>query len=379
MGKRNKKVLFTASIAKHFIRFHQPYMEWFKEQGYQVHAACSGEEEIPFCDLKWEVPFIRTPYALGHIEVYRVLKKIIDRENYDIIHCHTPMASILTRLASKDARKNGTHVLYTAHGFHFYKGSALFNWLTYFPIEVVMSRFTDGLVTINLEDFELIREKGYDQTDFYKIPGIGVESRKFHPVSEDRKRQLRKKNGWSDSDFILTYAAEFINRKNHDFIIQCGRELVQEIPNIKILFAGRGELRDKLEAKSKRLNLNNYIHFLGFRTDIDEVFKMSDVGISASKQEGLPINLVEVMMCGLPVIATVERGHKELVDHGENGYLYSQNNKREFVNSVKKIFSDEVLRKKMAKRALDKSKKFDIKNAKNAMTNIYSNYMSADL
>lgn len=379
MGKRNNKVLFTASIAKHFIRFHQPYMEWFKQQGYQVDSACSGEEEIPFCDRKWEVPFIRTPYSVGHVKTYRALKGIIDREKYDIIHCHTPMASILTRLASKDARKNGSKVLYTAHGFHFYKGSSLFNWLTYFPVEVVMSRYTDGLVTINREDFELIQEKGHKKTDYYLIPGIGVEPQKFHPVREDRKREIRKKNGWSDSDFILTYAAEFINRKNHAFIIECAGELVREVPNVKILFAGRGELKEKLEKEVKKLKLLDSIHFLGFRTDIDEVFKMSDVGISASKQEGLPINLVEVMMCGLPVIATVERGHKELVDHGESGYLFGQNDKKEFVNSVKKIWSDEVLRNKMAERALEKSKEFDIKNAKDAMTDIYSNYMSANL
>lgn len=379
MSSTNAKVLFTASIAKHFIRFHQPYMEWFKDQGYEVHAACNGEEEIPFCDKKWEVPFIRNPYSAGHLNAYRELKKIIGRENYDIIHCHTPMASIITRIASNGARKNGTSVLYTAHGFHFYKGSSLFNWLTYFPIELAMSRFTDGLVTINREDFELIHKKGYKKTDYFQIPGIGVEPQRFHPVNEIEKNEIRRKNDYGNGDFILTYAAEFINRKNHEFIIQCGRELVREIPNIKILFAGRGELKDKLEAKSNRLELDNHIHFLGFRTDIDEVFKMSDVGISASKQEGLPINLVEVMMCGLPVIATVERGHKELIDHGENGCLFNQNNKSEFVDCVKRIYSNEGLRKKMAVRALYKSKMFGIKNAKEAMTEIYSKYMSKNL
>ena len=375
MGKEKEKVLFTASIAKHFIRFHQPYMEWFKRQGYEVHAACSGEEEIPFCDVKWEVPFIRTPYALGHIEAYRVLKKIIDRENFDIIHCHTPMASILTRLASRDARKNGTHVLYTAHGFHFYKGSSLFNWLTYFPVEVVMSRFTDCLITINREDYNLIRKKGNNLTGYYMIPGIGVESRKFHPVSEDRKREIRKKNGWPDSDFILTYAAEFISRKNHSFVIECAGKLVQEVPNVKILFAGRGELKEKLEKEIKKLELQDCIHFLGFRTDIDEVFKMSDVGISASKQEGLGLNLIEVMMCGLPVVATIDRGHKEIVDHGMNGFLYEQENEQEFIHAVKKIFSDVKARNEMAKKAVEKAEKFEITNSMNAMASIYKKYM----
>lgn len=369
------KVLFTASIAKHFIRFHLPYLEWFKDQGYEVHAACSGGEEIPFCDKQWEVPFIRTPYSLGHIKAYRILKEIIDREKFDIIHCHTPMASILTRLASKDAKKNGTNVLYTAHGFHFYSGSSLFNWLTYYPVEVVMCRYADGIITINREDYELIREKGQNKTDYYQIPGIGVESQKFHPVDEDKKNEIRRKNGWAESDFILTYAAEFINRKNHDFIIQCGRGLVQEIPNLKILFAGRGELKDKLEKKVKKLRLQENIHFLGFRTDIDEVFKLSDMGISASKQEGLGLNLVEVMMCGLPVVATTDRGHKEIVDHGVNGFLFEQENEKEFVQAVKKIYSDKSIREGMAEKAVEKAQKFEITNAMTEMAKIYTKYM----
>ena len=127
-----KKILFTASIAKHLFRFHLPYLQWFKEQGYETHVACDGDESIPYVDKQWKVPFIRRPFSAGHIKAYKELKAIIDKEQYTMLHCHTPMASIVTRLAAIDARKKGTKVLYTAHGFHFYNGASLINWLTYY-------------------------------------------------------------------------------------------------------------------------------------------------------------------------------------------------------------------------------------------------------
>ena len=190
----NNKVLFTASIAKHIIRFHQPYLQWFKEQGYETHVACSGDEEISFCDKMWNVPFVRTPYSLRHIKAYKVLDELIKEEKFKIIHCHTPMASALTRLSTKKYRRNSS-VIYTAHGFHFFKGGPFFNWLTYFPVEIWLSRYTDAIVTINSEDYQVIKKYGSKNASYYQIPGIGVNGSKFHAVSIEEKISIRKKNG----------------------------------------------------------------------------------------------------------------------------------------------------------------------------------------
>ena len=370
-----KKVLFTASIAKHILRFHLPYLKWFKDQGYETHVACNGEEYIPYTDVKHMVPFVRSPFHLGHREAYRELKALMDREEYAMIHCHTPMASVVTRLAAKSSRKNGAKVLYTAHGFHFYKGSSIHNWLTYYPVELALARYADAIITINEEDFQAIKSKENKTTKVFKIPGVGVDKKRFYQVSREEKTFLRRKNGFTEEDFILVYAAEFIPRKNHFFVISATKKLKEEIPSLKILFAGRGALKEVLEQQVKASGLDGIINFLGFREDIDEIFKLSDIGISSSKQEGLGLNLVEEMMCGLPIVATEDRGHKEIVDQGENGFLFPQGDMEEFVRSIKRLYENEVLRKSMGRKAIEKAQKFELSNSLKEMEKIYNQFL----
>jgi glycosyltransferase EpsD len=369
------KILFTASIAKHLLRFHLPYLKWFKEQGYEVHIACEGDEEVPFVDKKWTVPFVRSPFSKGHFQAYKVLKEVIDREAYSLIHCHTPMASIVTKLAAKEARSLGTKVLYTAHGFHFYKGAPLINWLTYYPVELFTSGYADAIITINSEDYKRISKKGDKKTNYFLIPGIGVDNKRFNIVSKEEKNRLRNLKGFSQDDYIAVYAAEFIARKNHKFLIEAIINHKDEFPNLKILFCGRGELKDKMEVLVKQNKLESVIYFMGFRNDIEELFKMSDLGISSSKQEGLGLNLIEEMMCGLPILATEDRGHKEIVESGKNGYLYEQNNKKAFIAYFKKIYGNPDLREKMGKNALDVSHKFEITNSLEEMSMIYNKFL----
>ena len=160
-----KKVLFVATVVKtHIMVFHIPYLEWFKKNGYEVHVCAKNDYEnkdeciIPYCDKYHDLPFERSPFKANNLKVYKKLKEIINTNNYDIIHCHTPMGGALTRLAAHKARNRGTKVLYTAHGFHFYKGSPLINWLVYYPVERWLARYTDVLITINEEDYNRIKE-----------------------------------------------------------------------------------------------------------------------------------------------------------------------------------------------------------------------------
>ena len=163
-----KKILFVASVTSHILTFHIPYLKLFQEQGYEVHVASFGEDEIPYCDKHFNIPFARSPFQKNNLKAYRELKKVIQTEKYDIIECNTPMASVLTRLAAKKSRKQGTRVIYMAHGFHFFKGAPIKNWLTYYPIEKYLSRYTDDLITINEEDFEFAQKK----MKAYKISSI---------------------------------------------------------------------------------------------------------------------------------------------------------------------------------------------------------------
>jgi glycosyltransferase EpsD len=371
-----KKILFTASIAKHILRFHLPYLEWFQQQGYETHVACQGDEAIPFVDKIWNVPFVRSPFSLGHFDAYKTLKKVVDAGNFSLIHCHTPMASVVTRLAAMDARKLGTKVLYTAHGFHFFKGGSLLNWLTYYPVEKYLSKFTDAIITINEEDYDLISEKEFKTKNHFLIPGVGVDSQRFVRVSEAEKFSLREQYGYAQECLILIYLAEFIERKNHEFIIDAIAIQKELFPNLKVLFAGRGKLEERLKQIVLEKNLTDTIQFLGFRNDVPNLIALSDVGFSSSKQEGLGLNLVEEMFCGLPILATIDRGHKELVVSGENGFLFEQGNQKQFIEHLKVLSENSSLRREMGEKAFVRSHQFSLENAKKEMTKIYNMFLS---
>ena len=372
-----KKILFVANIHKHFRAFHIPYIEYLKSIGYEVHVAANDSEtQINEANKQFNIPINRNPFSVNNVKAIRQLEKIIEKENYCLIHCHTAMGSVVARIAARKFRLKGSlKVLYTAHGFHFYKGSPIHYWLSYYPVEIILTRFTDAIITINDEDYQLIKKHKSKNCEVFKIPGIGVNKNRFNPVGLQDKIDLRRKNGFQINDFILVYAAEFIHRKNHDFIIDAAIELKEKIPNVKILFAGRGELIQVCKNKVLKLNLSNVVHFLGFRNDIDEVFKMADIGISSSRQEGLGLNLIEEMMCELPILATQDRGHKEIVTHGENGFLFAQGNKQEFIKYLKELYTNEDQRLVMGTKALNSSYKFEVSNSLSEMSSIYKKYL----
>lgn len=369
-----KKVLFVATIHKHFRAFHLPYMRWFKEQGWSVDAAGGGDDvELPGVDNKFYIDIERTPFSLHNIKAYRQLKDLIDKGNYDLVYCHTAMGAVLARLAARKMRSEGnTKVIYVAHGFHFFKGSPKLYWLIYYPIEKFLSRYTDAIVTINTEDYKLVKEHGFRNLYTYQIDGIGVDTDRFFVASPEQKTVLRAEIGLSDSDFILIYVAEHIERKNHAFILEAMPQLMARIPQVKVLFAGRGRLLDVNSEHAKRLGVDKNVEFLGFRTDIDKLLALSDVGVSASRQEGLGLNLIEEMSAGLPVVATQDRGHREIVVNGKNGYLFEQGDVADFCNRIHELYCDYDLRKKMGECAKDSVRKFELHKAVENMAKIFN-------
>ena len=371
----SKKVLFVASVAVHLHAFHRPYLKWFHDQGYEVHVACRGEFSDSNVDKVWNIAFERSPLSLNHPVSLLKLRKIINDNAYELINCHTHEASVLSRLAAIEARKKGTRLIYTAHGFHFFKGGSRWSWLTYYPVEVAMSYLTDSIVCINQEDLNIISQKGSPSTDYHLIPGIGVDPSRFEPPSKERKATLRESLEIDPAGFVMIYVAEFIERKNHRLLIDAIKLLTDKIDNFTVLLAGRGVLLEETKQYVSDNNLEEKIRFLGFVTDIEKYYQTADVAISTSRQEGLGINLVEAMMCGLPVIATVDRGHRTIVDHEVNGVLFPQDNAEALSNAVYKLYSDDELRLEMSVEAIKKAEKFEIKNSLQAMSNIYNNVL----
>lgn len=335
-----KKVLFTATVDSHILHFHLPYLKMFKEKGYEVHVATNTDDAIPFCDVKHKVSFERSPFKLNNLKAIKQMKKILLGNDFDIVHTHTPMGSVVTRLAYKRIKnKVNTRIIYTAHGFHFYKGAPLLNWLLFYPAEKYLSKYTDTLITINKEDYELAKKKFKKCRSVEYVPGVGIDEDKFNfTMTKSEKLELRKSLGLKENDFVLIYPAEISKRKRHIWLINTIFPLLRENRHIHLLLPGSDSLNGKAHALTKKMGLTDQIHFLGYRTDIPRLLRISDLAISSAKQEGLPVNIMEAMYVGIPIVATDCRGNRDLVVDGVNGYIVEMNDCNTYLERVQAIF-----------------------------------------
>ena len=365
-----KKILFVANH-KGFSKFNAPFMSWFKQQGWQVDNASPGIE-IGDVDKQFDVCITRSPFSLNNLKAYRQLKKIIQSEKYDMIHVHTPMGAVLGRLAAISAKKKGTKIIYTAHGFHFFKGAPIINWIVYYPIEKLLARYTDTLITINEEDFEFAKKHKLAKL-IYHIDGVGVNINKFHPVDLDSRITLRKKINLSANDFIVLYTAQFIERKNHVFLLNNIHTIIQKIPQIKFLFAGDGEMLDYCKSLVLDLKLQDHVVFLGARKDIPELCALSDIHLSPSKQEGLAIGNIEAMASGCALIISNIRGHKEVCKNGVNGFLFDLSDPKQMTDALEYLYKNKDTLKSISETNVKDAAKFSIIKAVDAMAKIYNN------
>lgn len=312
------KVLYVATVVKkHIVQFHIPFLKMCKEAGWETAVAARNDYAnaddcvIPFCDTYYDIPFERSPLKLKNIAAYRELKKVIAEGGYDIIHCHTPVGALLTRFAARSARKKGTKVFYTAHGFHFYTGAPLLNWLVYYPVERFLARWTDVLITINKEDYT--RAQKFKAGKVVYVPGVGIDVLKFsEPIADEQRHEIRAGMGVPDDAVLLCSVGELNNNKNHSLVIRALALLENE--NVHYCIAGEGDCRERLTALSQELGMADRVHLLGYRSDMREVYKSSDIFCFPSLREGLPVSLMEAMASGLPCVASRIRGNVDLAE-----------------------------------------------------------------
>jgi glycosyltransferase EpsD len=374
MQKMPKKVLFCATVDYHFKAFHLPYMKWFKEQGWEVHVAANGNMELPYVDEKFDIPIQRSPFKLKNIRAYDQLKSIIDENKYEIIHCHTPMGGLLARLAAREARKHGTKVMYTAHGFHFCKGAPFINWLVYYPIQVILSHFTDCLITINEEDYALAVKRQLKAKRIERVHGVGVNTERFQPIDEIQKQETRISLGYKPDDFLMFYAAEFNKNKNQQFLIHALALIKNEVPHARLLLAGDGLLKESCRELAERLDVEEMIDFLGYRNDIQSLLPLCDAAVASSLREGLPVNIMEAMACGLPIVVSANRGHSELVEDTVSGYVITDQDCQRFAARLLELYRSYDLRIKIGTENINRVKKYSLDQVGMELTGIYTNY-----
>lgn len=377
-----KKVLLVASIVSFIEWFNKENIEFLNsDMGCEVHVACNFDymsdtdaartrkyiEEIKKKGIVLHnIAFARSPFNMRNIKAYKTLKAIINKEKFDLIHCHTPTVSMMTRLAAKKARKGGSTVMYTCHGFHFHNASSKFNWLVYYPVEKHLSRFCDYIVTINKEDYN--RAKTFHCKNVRYIPSVGVKVNQIRDMVIDSAAK-REAIGVPAGKVMIISAGELIKRKNHEVIIKALAKIGN--PDIYYVIAGNGQLKDYLSGLARELGIADRVIILGFRTDVFELYHAADISAFPSKIEGFGLAGAEAMAAGIPLVASNVHGILDYVIDGKTGFTAAPNDVNGFAKAIKKLADNPALRESMKKDCLEAVAPFDISNALKVMWDIY--------
>ena len=345
-----KKLLLVANVVKeHVLKFHVPTIKALKAQGWTVDVAASGEEDVPYCDHQIRGVWKRSPFTLDTLRGVRQLKRLLKEEHYDIVYCHTPVGALVARLAAMSARRRGTKVVYFAHGFHFFTGAPIVNWLLFFPIEWLLAHVTDLLITLNDEDEERARRLFPKHLPVVRVNGVGVDFSRLEveDAAEARKR-LRSEWGIPQDALVLIYVAELIRNKNQKMLFEALQKIKETHPDTYLVLVGPDHAEGFYQRLAQQMGVAGSVVFTLWRSDIGACLRAADIAVASSLREGLGLNIVEAMYCGLPVIATKNRGHATIIRDGNNGFLVNIGDSKAMALRVIEIADDPQLRERLA-------------------------------
>ena len=333
---------------------------------YAEEIKCVNYPQIKFYDSS----IYRNPFALR--KVYNASKKLIHcikKNQINVIHCNAPIGGVLGRICGH--KEHVSKIIYTVHGFHFIKGGNVFFNFVFYNIEKLLSSFTDAIITINEEDYcaalkMTCRKTG---TQVYKVHGVGIDVNALASIKVDRI-SYRNSIGLSEKDFVIITTGDLNKNKNQSVIIQALAKINN--PNIHLLICGIGNKRKTLEKLCRKLNVASQIHFLGYRRDIPELLKCSDLFTLSSYREGLPRSTMEAMAIGLSCVVSKVRGNVDLIDQEYGGFLCPPNNVHEFAVAINKLYERRDLLKQQGEYNQGKIKAFDISVVKEEIMDIYN-------
>lgn len=350
----------------------RPCLNAALDLGYEVFLGTNRDKpESLYCDLPVKLFDSHTYRSLTAFSDNRIairnLSDVLRNNNIQVIHCNTPVGGLVGRLCGKKFKTKC--VIYTAHGFHFYKGAPLINRTLFKWAEQIMAHWTDVIITMNQEDYEAAKKfKIRKGGKVYKVHGVGITLAEYENIDIDRDKK-RSELGLKDSDIVCISAGDIVARKNYGVAVEAIAKA--QNPNLHYLICGVGPEKENLEIKAKELGIEKQIHFLGFRTDVKELLKVSDVFLFTSLQEGLPRSLMEAMAIGLPAVVSKIRGNVDLIENGKGGFLCNSTDSNGFAEALIKVSNDSELRRNMSKCNLDKIKEFDISVVEKEIEKIY--------
>ena len=377
MKDKMKRALVTATVFG-FLNFEKSDIEILQSMGYEVHTATNMYEANWLQDngtydnnpiVRHQIDFGRSPFSLDNIKAYRQLKLLLRENHFDIIHCHTPVAAVITRLAAKKTRKKGTYVIYTCHGFHFHKTSAKKDWIMYYPIEKFLSHYTDMIITINKEDYGVIQ--GFKVKEKKYIPGVGIDSEHIHNLNAERTEILEEFGIPADA-FVILVIGELSERKNQAVILKAIQKTGDD--SIYCIFCGTGYKEKEYKDMAADLGISNRVIFAGHRSheSVMQICHAVDIGAIPSRIEGLGLAGIEILAAGKPLVGANIQGINDYLIPDETGYSFAPDDSDGFAKGIIKLKNDKSAYENCSGNAYATAQKFDIKTVRELMKEIYA-------
>lgn len=360
-----KKLLLVANVSKEHIRkFYIPFINLLQEKGWSVDVACRMDLPIPECDHTYDLPCDRNPFRGGISDSIRIVKNILQQNKYDILVCSTIVGSIIARLAATKFRPNGLKVIYMCHGIHFFPGASAKRWIMGYPVEKLLAPKTDAIIVTNDVDLDTAK-KHLNIPIIEKSHSMGVNLSRFTDcvLSVEQRAAGRAELGITADDYVLTYVAEINDNKNQIMLLNAFEIIRKSIPNAKLVLIGPEHDEGALRQTIKDKGLQDDVLLLGWRSDVPMLLHLSDIYVASSKSEGLGLNLIEAMACDLPVVASKNRGHSEIINSGINGFLVELGDFEEMAAKVLLLHDNHNLKQTLVAQAQLNIKKYETKSA----------------
>ena len=373
------KILYVTSLSGRRINsFMRSAIIAARQLGHEFTIACNmdGADKTLYAEdcetygiRAVHIDFARNPWSSRNLRALKQLICMMRSEQFDVIHCNTPVGGVIGRICAHYV--GGMHVIYQAHGFHFWSGAPLKNWMLYYPVEWMLAYLTDTLITINYGDYLLAQQK-FRKPRIKYVHGVGVDLSKFQQENRaiPSNDSVRDELGIKKEDVFLLSVGELNKNKNHSAVIRALSRCSH--PNVHYAIAGAGELKGRLETLANDLGLSQRVHFLGFRSDMPDVYRAADVFVFPSRREGLPSVVMEAMASSLPCIISRIRGNVDLIFDNEGGYLFDPNNPEELADCIDKVISERNAWPRMAAANRKNALQFDLNVAVKELEAIYS-------
>ena len=318
-----KKVLFCASTLSHLTNFHLPYLQDFRDQGYEVWTLAGGGKArfIPYAHHQEDLPIRKRFFSPKNLLAILKVRRLLLRENFDCISTHTTLASAVVRAAVLLLPKGRRPKVYcVCHGYLFGEAGGLKKWAYLLP-EKICAPVTQVLMVMNREDYSIAQRHRLARERLVFLHGMGLDLSPFRVLTPAQREEGRRQLGYGPDDFLFIYAAEFSRRKNQPLLLRAFAQALPRFPRGRLLLAGSGATLEECKALAAQLGIGERVKFLGYVEEMETLYPLCDAAVSSSRIEGLPFNIMEAMACGLPVIASRIKGHIDLLGE-DSPWLY---------------------------------------------------------